>query len=100
MSEEQQPTINAADVATAEKLIGLSFTDAERDQLLETVNNRAKHYEKMRAIKLDNQVAPALHFDPRPPRATSTDGVAERVYRMSQPPTLTRPDNLDELAFY
>ena len=106
MSEEQQsapePTINAADLASAEKLIGLTFTDSERDQLLESVNNRAKDYEKLRAVKLDNSVAPALYFDPRLPamRAPQTDGETPRVYRMSTPPSLTRPANLDDLAFY
>ncbi len=99
MSEEEQaPAISAADVAAAEKLFGLSFTDAERDQLLEMVNDRAHHYEQMRATRLENQVAPPLHFDPRPPSATAVS--VERVYRMSPPPTVTRPANLDDLAFY
>ncbi|HVU13174.1 MAG TPA: amidase [Phototrophicaceae bacterium] len=101
MSEEQQettPSISAADVAAAEKLIGLNFTDAERDQLLDAVNNRAKQYEKLRAIKLENSVAPPLHFDPRPLRARSS--AAERTYRMSAQGEVERPENLEDVAFW
>src|SRR5664279_708083 len=106
LSEEQpaalEPAINASDVASAEKLIGLSLTDAEREQLLETVNSRAKHYEQMRATPLDNSIAPPLYFDPRLPavRAPQPASTEPRVYRMSAPPQVTRPANLEDVAFY
>ncbi len=96
--EETMSAISAADVAAVEKLIGLNFTDAERDQLLDAVNNRAKQYEKLRAIKIENSVAPPLHFDPRPLRARSS--AAERTYRMSAQGEVERPENLEDVAFW
>ncbi len=101
MSEAQTPpseaTIKAEDVASAEKLIGLSFSDAEREQLLENVNERAKAYEKMRATPLDNSVAPALYFEPRLP--TPHERNVSFSYRMSDQRPVTRPSNIDHLAF-
>ena len=101
MSEEQtpasEPTIKAEDVASAEKLIGLSFTESERDQLLDIVNTRAKQYETLRATSIDNSVAPPLYFNPRLP--IPSDSPVPRSYRMSPQPAATRPENLDDLAF-
>ncbi len=108
MSEEQaeeqaaETPITVEDVAAAEKLIGLSFTEREREQLLENVTTRAQHYVAMRATKLPNQVAPPLYFDPRLPsiRAPQAGDPAQRTYPMSAPPSLSRPANLEDLAFY
>ena len=101
MSEEQsappEAAIKAEDVAGAEKLIGLTFSESERDQLLETVNTRAKQYEQIHAVHLDNSVAPPLYFNPRLPVPRSSD--VPRIYRMSAPPALMRPVNLEDLAF-
>ncbi len=101
MSEEQippsEPTIKAEAVASAETLLGLSFTDAERDQLLENVSNRVQQYEKLRAVPIDNSVAPPLYFNPRLP--TPSDTSVPRTYRISAQPAATRPANLEDLAF-
>ncbi len=102
MSEEhheEAPAISAADVAAAEKLIGLNFTDSEREQLLEAVNNRLKLYEKLRTIPIQNAVSPPLNFDPRPRRANSIY-FPEPIYTISAQGEVKRPDNLEDVAFW
>jgi Asp-tRNA(Asn)/Glu-tRNA(Gln) amidotransferase A subunit family amidase len=54
-------------IAAAERLAGLSFTDAERDLVVETLKRHLASYEQLRAVPLPNDLAPALRFDPRPP---------------------------------
>ena len=84
-------------VATAEKLIGLSFTDGERELMLEALNNHLKEYEKLRTVPLDNSVPPAISFDPRLPDMTFEKGT--RPFRMSSIPAVQRPSEDEELAF-
>jgi Asp-tRNA(Asn)/Glu-tRNA(Gln) amidotransferase A subunit family amidase len=88
--------IRLEDVASAERLIGLTFTEAERLLLLENVQGLTKQYEKLRALRLDNAMAPALVFQPfAPARAEAMP----RSYRMSRIPPVTRPANLEAAAF-
>lgn len=97
-----QPPITVEDIAAAEKVIGLTFTDAEREQMRETVADRATGLGKLRAVKLENAVAPPLYFDPRTAAqiAPQSDDPSQRVYPQSAPPPVTRPANLEDVAFY
>jgi Asp-tRNA(Asn)/Glu-tRNA(Gln) amidotransferase A subunit family amidase len=109
MSQNEDEThangsITEKTIAEAEKINHLNFTDAERKQMLERLNDRLENYEKLRAIKLDNSVPPALYFDPRPPgikthcrnRCTST---IEPI-KLSSIPLPPVPSELEEMAFY
>jgi Asp-tRNA(Asn)/Glu-tRNA(Gln) amidotransferase A subunit family amidase len=97
-----QPSITVEDIAAAEKVIGLSFTEREREQMLETVAERTESIVKAHAVRLDNAVAPPLYFDPRPAAqiAPQTDDPAQRAYPQSAPTPVTRPANLEDAAFY
>lgn len=97
--ESSFPPVSAADVATAQMLLRLNFNEGEREQMLETINSRAEHYERIRAVPLENSVAPALYFDPRVPAPIANNGITARPYRMSVQPAFTRPDHLEDLAF-
>ena len=57
-------TSDMAEVAG--QMVGLIFTTAERDSMLDNLNARRVDYEALRKIDLPNEVAPALYFDPRP----------------------------------
>jgi len=84
-------------LAAAETLIDLSFTDVERTQMLNAVHKRIGDYRSIRRTKLENGVAPPLYFDPRLPGPTRRSAP---TYRMSAGPEITRPANLEEVAFY
>ena len=59
-------TGNLINNENAEKIIGLAFNEAERDSMLENLDEELKNYEKLRNIPIPNDLPPALVFDPRP----------------------------------
>ncbi len=94
---ESQPAITAEQIAAAETLLGLDFSPAQREQMLEIVNGRREQYATIRAADLDNSVPLALNFnvnasDPAP-------AAVPRTYAMSAQPPVARPADLEEAAF-
>jgi Asp-tRNA(Asn)/Glu-tRNA(Gln) amidotransferase A subunit family amidase len=65
--------------------------------MLEGVNDLLEDFAEMRAVPLDNSIAPALHFDPRP--AGFDYCPRPRRFRPSRPMPVEAPSNLEELAF-
>jgi Asp-tRNA(Asn)/Glu-tRNA(Gln) amidotransferase A subunit family amidase len=87
-----------SDVESAERLIGLSFTDAERDSMMDDLRSNLEDYENLRAITLSNRIPPSLLFEPLPTRVRPPNG---NVKLVTSPPARTSvPENLEELAFY
>jgi len=68
-SPESLP-VTEEDLARAEKVIGLSFTDADRKTMLKDVADNLKSYETIREFGLENSVTPAVHFNPLLPGMT------------------------------
>jgi hypothetical protein len=85
---EETGTVTAADLAHAEKTAGLEFTDAERELMVEGVNDLRADYAALREVPLPNSVAPALHFDPRP--AGFAYNPRPRRFRPSTPAPVSR----------
>jgi Asp-tRNA(Asn)/Glu-tRNA(Gln) amidotransferase A subunit family amidase len=94
---EENGTVTVADLVQAERVSGLEFTEAEREQMLEGVNDLLEDYAKIREVPLDNSVSPALHFDPRPVGFDHCPG--PRHFRSSRPDSIEVPENLEDLAF-
>ncbi len=92
-----QAAITAADIDHAAQIAGLDFEEAERDLMVEGINELREDYAEIRKVPLDNSVSPALHFDPRLPGFEYDPGL--RRFRPSRPPTIPVPDDLEELAF-
>jgi hypothetical protein len=67
---DEQPRIAKEQSTAAEALIGLDFTDDEREMMLEGLGWRLGGYRELRQVSLPNSVPPALLFDPRPPGFT------------------------------
>ncbi len=59
-------TITKENIENAEKIIGIDFTDAERDSMIADLNDRLSSYKKIREIELKNGVTPAILFNPIP----------------------------------
>ena len=53
-------------IAGAGKIIGLSFTEAKQDSLIDGLADQLKSYETMRKYKLTNDVSPAVQLNPIP----------------------------------
>ena len=63
---EKAGAVTAEAIRCAEKLAGLEFTDAERELMLEGVNDLHGSYAAVRGVEVANEVPPALRFDPLP----------------------------------
>jgi len=55
-----------SDVRGAQRVAGMSFTDTEIDTLYGNLTRNLENYLDLRKHPLENSVAPALSFDPRP----------------------------------
>lgn len=56
--------VSVEDLQAAERLVGLSFTEEERAQMVESINERVELYRALRKVPVDERVAPAIVFDP------------------------------------
>jgi len=89
--------LNTRDVASAEKLIGLSFTGRERKMMLSNLRRARLNYRRMREENLSNQVPPALQFNPVLPGMEVDPGPT--LFSPSPAPDVPLPDNPEDIAF-
>ena len=84
-------------LAAAETVSGLEFTDEERELMLRSLNRNLRSYEALRQYDIPNSVFPAISFDPAlPGMHVPTE---EKEFRYTHPAGVTRPANLESLAF-
>ncbi len=96
-NDPKQP-FSADMVAVASRLIGLEFSPAERDSMLDNLTDQRRDYETIRAVSLPNAVAPALYFNPLPPNFVLPTGSSS--FRASAVGQVRMPANQNDLAFY
>ena len=88
--------ITTGDVVAAEKIIGINFTAAERDSLLDGLKDQLSKYEELRAIDLPNNVGFPLYYNPHPAGMTLPKG--RDKFDFNDVPTVV-PDNIEACAF-
>lgn len=93
----QEGEITAEVIREAEKVVGITFTPQEREQMLGEVRDHVESYEAMREVDVPNSVAPALDFDPVLPGMEL--GREDRPLRMSPQNVGRAPSSVEELAF-
>ena len=93
-----EPRVTRAMIEQAEKLAGLDFNEAQRDQMSRGVNEHLESFTRLRTRALDNQVAPCMQFDPVPPGRTRPAPRPRRVKLAPAPPP-EPPADLEEVAF-
>ena len=59
-------SISKEDVGSAEKIIGIDFTEAETDSMLGNLEGLLGSYRKLREIKIANSIPPVILFNPVP----------------------------------
>jgi Asp-tRNA(Asn)/Glu-tRNA(Gln) amidotransferase A subunit family amidase len=96
MQEQRAQRITAAMLKDALAIAGLEFSNEEREQLVNGVNQNLERYENIRSLDLD-ALAPPLYFSPLVP-GTKLDHVA-RPARPAKVPAIKRPADLEDLAF-
>jgi len=82
----------------AEKIIGLEFTDAERDSMIVDLNEQLASYKNIHKISLNNSVPPSIMFNPIPIGFKVTE--EQKEIRFSDYSYIKMPANEDELAFF
>lgn len=98
MQDQQAPRITAAMLADALKISGLEFTEDERAQMLDSLNQNLTRYEALRALDIDADIAPPMYFSPLVP-GTPVDRTPQ-PFRPAPVPAVTRPARLEEVAFW
>lgn len=98
IQEEKPAAITKDMLRDAAAVAGLAFTDQQLDAMLDGVNKNLSHYEKLREVQLDNSIAPPLFFNPVVP-GMKIDRT-RRDFRTSAAPRVTRPRNLEDVAFW
>ncbi|MCH7773182.1 MAG: amidase [Bacteroidetes bacterium] len=94
----EDESITKTEIANAEKLIGLNFTESERDSMLDDLNDNLQDYLKIRNVYLDNSVMPSLLFNPIPQNFKFFE--SQKQLEFSDYSNMELPSNKDELAFY
>ena len=92
------PPIAARDIAAAERIVGLEFSEAERDSMLADLVENLQSYLAMRGVRIENAVAPAIEFDPIPAGMALPTGRSR--FAPSPARRLERPADLEDLAFW
>ena len=85
-------------VASAEKLFGLSFSDAKRDSMLDGLKDQLANYQNIRKVALPNNIPPAITLNPIP-----VGMKFERVRKPFQASPVGKvavPAKIEDLAFY
>jgi len=82
----------------AERLIGLTMTQAERDSMQQNLRNQLSQYESLRGLNLMNSRSPVLLFDPMP-YGWTPPAYHESPSMFAMPTASTRPANIESLAF-
>lgn len=92
------PALTREIVANAEKLIGLEFSDAKRDSMLDGLKDQATNYQNIRKVALPNSVPPAITLNPIP--VGMKFEMTRKLFVMSEPGKVAVPANFEDLAFY
>lgn len=92
------PKITKEQIDGAEKIIGLNFTDAEKDSMLDNLNEQLTNYENIRKIDLPNSIPPAIMFNPIPIGFQINH--EQKPIKFSNYSNVKLPLNKDDLAFY
>ena len=96
--QDTLPSFTAESIREAEKLYGLSFSDAHRDSMMKDVITQLGYYEELRGYDIGNDVMPAMHFDPMLPWHQSEEEQHSIDWMLDEQVEL--PDEPEELAFY
>ena len=89
--------ITPATIDSAADLIGLSFSNSEKDSMLTNLNNQRSNLENLRKIKLENSVAPALIFNPLPQGFFPDQ--TQKPLDWGLPKTVELPEKENDIAF-
>ncbi|MCP4727493.1 MAG: amidase [bacterium] len=96
---QENETITADMLKSAEKIAGIEFHDEERKEILRSLNGRRsvlRSYESIRERNIDNSVAPAIVFNPLP---ADFELPADKKPCNFSRINIRKPNRIEDLAF-
>lgn len=90
--------ISPQQIQQASNLLALDFSAAERDSMIEELENYRKSYHELRNLQLSNDVPPAFTFNPIPQGKTFNK--TEQPNNWQIPANVQLPEDPSALAFY
>jgi len=96
--EYEHPNFSKEDVKKAQKIFGLDFAKNEIDTMYRYLGRNADGYDSLRNYTLDNDVFPALLFDPHPNEFVIPK--AQKEIQWTLPVNVNLPANKEEIAYY
>ncbi|MDE2730708.1 MAG: amidase [Bacteroidota bacterium] len=88
--------ITPATIACAEDIAGLTLTAGQREQLVEDLEELLEQYKSLRALRIPNDIPPALVFDPT---LAGVSAAADTHSLYWSPEEVERPLRAEDLAF-
>lgn len=86
-------------IEEASKIIGIEFTESERDSMISDLESARENFKRIRDLKLPNSVSPALIFNPIPPGKTFKQK-EQKPINWKIPEDVPLPAHRSDLAFY
>jgi len=97
-AQQKEGKIKKEMIPNAEKIIGLEFTDAERDSMQDALNDQLNNYENIRKVHLDNSIPPAILFNPIPVGFKFDQ--KQKPLKFSDYSYVKMPKNIEDITFY
>jgi len=98
LSVSAQETITTSSVATAEKMFGLSFSEAKKDSMLAALNNIVKTYNYIHSKNIANDVPYPVWYSPVLPSMVVNK--KQLPVHFTIPEGVSLPADKNKLAFY
>ncbi len=96
--KQEAPKITKAMIDNAATIAGVHISDEYKEMMLENLNDALKDYDAVHALKLQNNVAPAVVFDPILPGMKINAPVGPP--KLGPAPSVETPKNIEDVAFY
>jgi hypothetical protein len=90
--------ITLAMVNEALKISGVDVAEEEKAALVEAANRNLAGYDELKKLHIPADVSPPFHFSPLTPGMTVNK--ARQPFRLSAAPSVKRPGDLEEVAFW
>ena len=97
-AQETQQKLTKESVSAAEPIIRMQFTDAERDSMMENLEENAAAYDHLHSLTILNSVPPAMSFNPIPVGFEFEK--TRKSFAASKQGKVRRPANLEDAAFW
>jgi Asp-tRNA(Asn)/Glu-tRNA(Gln) amidotransferase A subunit family amidase len=90
-------SISRKEIRAAQNLFNLNFSKAEIDTMISYLESNRKGYDSMRMYHLENDVAPAVSFDPYPIDLIIQSSNGKNIWEIDE--SIQIPENREAIAF-